>query len=142
MSVTTWNTAPDYDQWGSDTYWKCNDWVLWHKFLVEKFGKTKANFLWDYAFAQSGTLSGNLDCRTINSSFRDYVRKNGLNPYANAGIFTPILQGAGTIQDVTGGVLSGVSSVFSGNNVKNLLNIVAIGAVVFGGFYAYKTLKK
>jgi hypothetical protein len=142
MSVTTWNTAPDYDQWGSDTSWNCNDWILWHKFLLEKFGKAKANFMWDYAFAQSGNLSSNLNCRTLNSSFRDYVRKNDLNPYANAGIFAPVLQGVGTIQDVTGGVLTGVSSVFTSNNVKGIFNIVAIGAVIFGGLYAYRTLKK
>jgi len=142
MAVTTWNTAPDYDQWGIDTWWNCNDWILWHKFLKEKFGQTKANFLWDYAFSQSGSLSGNLDCRTFNSSFRAYVNQNGLQPYANAGIFTPVLQGAGTIQDVTGGILGGVSSVFTSNNVKKIFTVLTIGAVVFGGLYAYKTFKK
>lgn len=142
MSVTTWNNAPDYDKWGSDTHWDCNDWILWHKFLVEKFGKAKANFMWDYAFSLSGSLSSNLDCRTFNSNFRQYVAKNDLNPYANAGIYTPILKGAGTIQDVTGGIFSGISSFFTGKNVKNILTIVTIGAVAFGGLYAYKTLKK
>ena len=142
MSVTSWNTAPDYDQWGSDTYWNCNDWILWHQFLKAKFGQNKANFLWDYAFSQSGNLSGNLNCRTFNSSFRTYVSKNGLNPFANAGIFTPVLQGAGTIQDVTGSVLGGVSSFFTTSNVKNIITIVSIGAVVVGGLYAYKTFKK
>lgn len=142
MSVTTWNTAPDYDQWGSDTSWTCSDWILWHKLLKEKFGKSKANFIWDYAFSLSGSLSSNLDCRTFNSSFRNYVKENSLNPYANAGIFSPVLQGAGTIQDVSGNLLSGVSSFFSGNNIKNILNIVAIGAVVVGGVYAYRTFKK
>lgn len=142
MAVTTWNTAPDYDLWGNDTSWSCEDWILWHKLLKEKFGKTKANFMWNYAFSQSGTLSSNLDCRTFNSAFKDYVRSNGLNPYANAGIFTPVLQGAGTIQDVIGGTLSGVSSFFTSSNVKNILNIVAIGVVAFGGLYAYKTIKK
>jgi hypothetical protein len=142
MAVTTWNNAPDYDQWGVDTSWSCNDWILWHKFLKDKFGKNKANFMWDYAFAQSGSLSSNLDCRTFNSSFRTYVKDNGLNPFASAGIFTPVLQGAGTIQDVVGGSLSGITSFFSGNNIKNILNIVAIGAVVVGGIYAYKTFKK
>jgi hypothetical protein len=142
MSVTTWNTAPDYDQWGNDTSWNCNDWILWHKLLKDKFGENKAKFMWDYAFAQSGSLSSNLDCRTLNSSFRTYVKENGLDPFANAGIFAPVLQGAGTIQDVVGGSLSGITSFFSGNNIKNILNIVAIGAVVVGGIYAYKTFKK
>jgi hypothetical protein len=142
MAVTTWNTAPDYDQWGNDTSWSCNDWILWHQLLKEKFGQSKANFMWDYAFAQSGSLSSNLDCRTTNSAFRDYVKSNGLNPFANAGIFTPVLQGAGTIQDVTSGIFGGVSSFFTSSNIKNILNIVAIGAVVVGGLYAYKTFKK
>jgi hypothetical protein len=142
MAVTTWNTAPDYDQWGSDTSWNCNDWIVWHKLLVGKFGKTKANFMWDYAFSQSGSLSSNLDCRTFNSSFRNYVKDNGLNPFANAGIFSPVLQGVATIQDVSGGILGGISTFFSSSNVKNILNIVALGAVVFGGIYAYKTFKK
>ena len=42
-------------------------------------------------------------------------------------MFTPVLQGAGTIQDVVGGSLSGITSFFSGNNIKNILNIVAVG---------------
>lgn len=142
MSVTTWNTAPDYDQWGNDTSWTCNDWILWHKLLKDKFGQNKANFMWDYAFAQSGSLSSNLDCRTTNSSFRAYVKENGLNPFASAGIFTPVLQGAGTIQDVVGGTLGGITSFFSSSNIKTVLNIVAIGAVVVGGLYAYRTFKK
>jgi len=142
MSVSTWNVAPDYDQWGSDSSWSCNDWILWHQFLKSKFGKAKANFIWDYAFSKSGALSSNLDCRTFNSSFRDYVKANGLNPFANAGIFTPILEGAGTIQDVTSGVFEGVSSFFTGSNVKTILNVVSVGAIILGGVYAYRTFKK
>lgn len=142
MSVTTWNNAPDYDLWGNDTSWSCDDWIMWHRLLKQKFGKNKANFMWDYAFSKSGTLSSNLDCRTFNSTFRDYTRTNNLNPYANSGIFEPVLQGTGTIQDVISGTFSGISSVFTSSNIKNILNIVAVGAVIFGGLYAYKTLKK
>lgn len=142
MSVTSWNTAPDYDQWGVDTSWSCNDWILWHKLLKDKFGENKAKFMWDYAFSQSGSLSSNLDCRTTNSSFRTYVKENGLNPFASAGVFAPVLQGAGTIQDVVGGTLGGITSFFSSSNVKNILNVVAVGAVVVGGLYAYRTFKK
>jgi hypothetical protein len=74
--------------------------------------------------------------------FRSYVSKNGLNPFANAGIFAPVLQGAGTIQDVTGSVFGGVTSFFTTSNVKTLFTILSVGAVVVGGLYAYKTFKK
>jgi hypothetical protein len=153
MAVTNWNTAPDYDQWGADTWWNCNDWILWHKLLKEKFGQNKANFLWDYAFSQSGNLSGNLNCRTFDSSFRTYVKNNGLNPFANAGIFAPVLKGTGTIQDVTGsaidttgnvasGILETVDSVLGGSNLKKTISVVLIVGGILGLAYVYKSFKK
>ena len=33
MIVTTWNIVPDYDAWGVDTSWTCDNWVQWHKEL-------------------------------------------------------------------------------------------------------------
>jgi len=142
MSVTTWNTSPNYDLWGADSYWSCEDWILWHSLLKEKFGKKKANFIWDYAFAKSGTLSSNLDCRTFNSVFKAYVRDNGLKPYSNAGVFSPILEATGSVQDIFSQTLSGITSFLSSNNIKKILNIASIGAVVIGGVYIYKTFKK
>ena len=35
MAVTTWNTVPNYDEWGSDTYWSCEDWIQYHKLLKQ-----------------------------------------------------------------------------------------------------------
>ena len=142
MGQINWDTVPDYDQGGVDSFWNCENWITWHKKLSEHFGKETANELWNYAYAQTGSLSSNLDCRTFNSSFRDYVNKNGLSPYANAGIFAPILSTYGTAGDVLSGALSGVSSVFQGDNVKKIINIVLIGGVIFGGIYIYKTVKQ
>ena len=142
MAVKTWNTAPDYDEWGVDEFWSCEDWIQWHRLLLEKFDKQKAKILWEYAYAKSGGLSSNLDCRTFNSTFRNYARTNGLDTYGNAGIFAPVLQGYGTLADVSSGILGGVGSFFTTKTTKTILTIVAIGAVAFGGMYAYKTFKK
>ena len=110
--------------------------------LLEKFSKEKAKILWEYAYAKSGSLSSNLDCRTFNSTFRNYARSNELNTYANAGVFTPIFEGYGTLADVTSGIFGGVGSFFGTKTVKTIITIVAIGALGFGGMYAYKTFKK
>jgi hypothetical protein len=142
MAIINWNTVPDYDQWGIDSSWNCQDWITWHKKLSEHFGGQTAKELWDYAYAKSGSLSSNLDCRTFNSTFREYVNKNGLSPYANAGVLAPVLSTYGTATDILGGTLSGVSSFFSGDNVKKILNIVIIGSVIYGGIYLYKSVKK
>ena len=142
MAVTTWNTAPDYDEWGNDTWWSCAEWIQWHWQLKKHFGQQTANDIWNYAFAQSGNLSGNLNCRTFNSDFRKYVLANKLDPFANAGVFAPVLQGVGTSQDVVSSALKGVSSFVSDNKIKNVLNIALIVGVVFGGAYLYKIYKR
>ena len=142
MAQIKWDTVPDYDQWGVDSFWNCEDWITWHKKLTEHFGKETATELWNYAYAKSGSLSSNLDCRTFNSNFRDYVNKNGLTPYANAGVFAPILSTYGTASDVLSGPLKGVSSIFQGDNVKKIINIILSGSIIYGGVYIYKFVKK
>lgn len=142
MAVINWNTVPDYDQWGIDSSWNCEDWITWHKKLLDHFGQETAKELWDYAYAKSGSFSSNLDCRTFNSTFREYVNKNGLSPYANAGVLSPVLSTYGTASDVLSGTLSGVSSFFTGSNVKKIINIALVGGIIFGGFYIYKSVRK
>lgn len=153
MAVINWNTAPDYDEWGSDSWWDCQDWIMWHKRLVEHFNKPTAKDIWNYAYAKSGSFSGNLDCRTFNNDFRKYVSTNGLSPYEGAGIFTPILQGYGTASDVvsggldtvssvSSGVFGGISSVFGGEGFKKTVSVIAIVGGVIGIAYVYKAFKK
>lgn len=137
MAVTTYNTAPDYDEWGLDKSWDCQDWMQWHRLLKAKFGKEKAKIAWEYAYALSGALSSNLDCRTFNSSFRLYTKEEGLDPYANAGLFTPVLKGYGTASDI----ISGTLDFFGGKTIKPIL-FGALGvAVIFIGIKAYKMMK-
>lgn len=145
-AITTWDIAPDYDAWGSDTWWGCPEWIQWHQQLKYKFGSDKANMIWDYAFAKSGNFSGNLDCRTFNAPFREYVRKEGLNPYQNAGILGPLLNITGSglelgssAGDVVGGTAEGLGAV--GKYIKYGVGVAVLGIAVFYGIKAYKLLK-
>jgi hypothetical protein len=137
MGPTSWDSIPDYDNWGPDTWWSCEDWIQWHRLLVRKFGKEKAKIAWDYAFAKSGMGSGNLDCRTFNSNFRSYVAQWGLDPFAGAGVFTPILKLYGGAADT----VSNVGGLFSGTKGK-VITYTLIGIlVVIGTMVVYKKLK-
>lgn len=142
MPTINWNSVPDYDEWGVDNYWTCEDWIIWHQKLSNHFGDKIANDIWNYSYAQSGQFSSNLNCRTFNSQFRKYVLEKKLDPYANAGILAPVLQGFGTGQDVISGTFKGVSSFFTQSKVKTVLNIALIVGVVLAGAYAYKAFKK
>lgn len=139
--VITWNNVPDYDQWGFDSKWSCEQWIEWHRALKTHFGPDRAKLIWDYAFAQSGNLSENLNCRTFNGSFRSYVAANKLDPMANAGIFTPVLNGLGSAQDIADNIFDSLSSLTKSNTLKNIIVIAGFAVVVFGGAYLYKTFK-
>ena len=149
MAVTTWNIAPDYDQWGSDTWWKCDEWIAWHKRLKEHFGSERAKLIFNYAYAQGTEGSGHRDCRTFNSAFRKYAREEGLDTYASVTI--PILPqilnltGSGLeLLDDTSNVVSGIGetigSVFGGNG--KTLKVILYGAVGLSvGYLMYRGYK-
>ena len=140
MAVTTWNTAPDYDEWGYDDSWECSDWIQWHRLLKAKFGKEKAKYIWDYAYAQGTQGAKHLSCRTFDTSFREYARKEGLDTYASAGIFAPVLDVTGSGIELVGGVADFVGSV--GTNLKWIGWVAVGGIVLYAGFKIYKVSKE
>jgi len=148
MALITWNSVPDYDEWGIDTFWNCNDWINWHKRLSEHFGESTATEIWNYAFSKSTNLSSNLDCNSLNSDFRNYVKEHGLKPNTDLisetiGTTTDILSGAlGTTSNVASGVFGTVNSFFGGSNLKKTINIVLIVGGIVGVAYVYKAFKK
>lgn len=148
MPIITWNSVPDYDEWGIDDFWSCNDWVTWHQKLAKHFGEATATEIWNYAFAQTTNLSSNLDCNSLDSSFRAYVREHNLKPNTDIivealGTTTDVLTGAlSTTSNVASGVFGTVNSVFGGSNLKKTFNIVLIVGGIIGVAYVYKAFKK
>lgn len=148
MAVITWKTVPDYDEWGWDTFWKCDDWITWHKKLAEHFGENTATEIWNYAFSKTTNLSSNLDCNSFDSAFRKYAKEHGLKPNSDLivealGTSTDVLTGAlGTTSNVASGLFGTVDSIFGGNNLKKTINIVLIAGGLIGIAYVYKSFKK
>ena len=149
MAVTTWNIAPDYDQWGKDTWWKCDEWIAYHKRLKEHFGSERAKLIWNYAYAQGSEFSGHWDCRTFNSAFRKYAREEGLDTYASVTI--PIIPqllnvtgGGLELLDDTSNVVAGIGesigSIFGGNG--KTFKVIIYGALGLSvGYLMYRGYK-
>jgi hypothetical protein len=148
MAVITWKTVPDYDEWGWDTFWKCDDWITWHKKLAEHFGEKTATEIWNYTFSKTTNLSSNLDCNSFDSAFRKYAKEHGLKPNTDLivevfGTSTDVLTGAlGTTSNVASGLFGTVDGIFGGNNLKKTINIVLIAGGLIGIAYVYKSFKK
>jgi hypothetical protein len=148
MAVITWNSVPDYDEWGYDNYWSCDNWVEYHKKLMAHFGEGTATEIWNYAFEKTSSLSANLSCQSFNSNFRAYAKRYGLKVNKNLvtetfGTITDVaIGGLDTTSEVASGVFGTVKSVLGGDNLKKTINIVLIVGGLIGVAYVYKSFKK
>ena len=148
MALITWNTVPDYDEWGWDTFWSCDDWITWHQKLAQHFGEATATEIWNYAFKKTTNLSSNLDCISLDASFRAYVKAHKLTVYEDLitdviGGSTDILNSAvDTTVSVSTGLLGGVKSLFGGDNLKKTVSVVLIVGGIIGVAYVYNAFKK
>jgi hypothetical protein len=145
--VSTWNIVPDYDEWGYDNYWNCDDWTTWHKQLKAHFGEERARIIWNYAYAQGSQFSKHWDCRTFNSTFRAYAKANNLDTYASVTlpIIPQILDLSGSAFDIVGGVtdvVSEVASVFGNTKlVRVAIYTLLAGGVIYLGYRGYTFVK-
>jgi hypothetical protein len=142
MAVTTWNIAPDYDEWGYDTWWSCEDWVMWHQELKKHFGDDKARKIWEYAFNRSGNLSGNLSCVDFNKRFREYQDANNLktNVFLE-GVMGDVIDIPSNVIDFASDAVSNTADFFSGSTTKRILTITLVVGSVVALAYAYKAFK-
>lgn len=131
----TWNSVPDYDEWGVDNSWTCAEWVAWHKALVQHYGKDRAKVIWEYAYAQGTQFASHWDCRTFDTDFRKYASQNNLSTYDSAGFVAPILATIGAGKDFA----QGFANVVSMKKTKIVLGILLAGGL---GLYVYSKVKK
>lgn len=151
---TSATAVPLYDSWGPADYWGCNDWINWHKSLVNAYGVDKANEIWTNAWLDGlssiaggrGKAPGSnyivdsvpLDCRSFDSGFRNYIDKFPV-------VYNTVFSGlAGFIAKPIGGSVAVLQNVGSGiTNVSKVLKyLLPVVIIVFTGIVAYKFYKK
>lgn len=146
MAVTKWSDIPNYDEWGKDTYWSCDDWKTWFFLLKEHFGTDKARYIWNYAYAQGTFAASHYDCRTYNTDFRDFVKKNKLDTLSNTGILSPVYNIVGGLFDLFDSVGDTISNVAgglgsAGKVIRVAVPLTLIGGGVYFAFRAYQNLR-
>jgi hypothetical protein len=143
MAVTTWNIVPDYDEWGYDTWWSCEEWIMWHKELKKHFGENRAREIWEYAFKRASFGAGTDWCAETNGRFRTYLKENNLKTGVVAeGVIGDIIDIPVNIVDFASDAVSGTTDFFSGSTIKKILTITLVVGGIVGVAYVYKAFKK
>ncbi len=141
LGEITWESQPDYDGWGWDTYWGCEEWMAWHKELKRKYGSEKANYLWKSAWDKQGSFDAPLNSCRYNTTFVNYFLNEGIDirSFISA-LFTNSTETLVNATDATKEATSSISSI--GKQLKWILPVVATGAVIVGGLMWYNKAKK
>lgn len=166
MTVFTINasSSPVYDSWGFGDYWGCNEWMEWYKQLRTVYGEKESNYIWSKAWLDgvssvsggNGTATGSnyitdsvpIDCRTFNSSFRDFLSKNpDLYGAVYSGLGGLIAKPLGLGVDVVNGVVSfGSSAVKTATNTGKVLQyaipVVIAALLIFILIFTFKYTNK
>lgn len=126
----TADSVPDYDNWGPDDYWSCNDWITWHKELKKKYTKAEADKKWIAAWEQQGGTEHNANWCKYSGSFNEYVRKEKLDV---SNFIANILNDATTVIENAGDTAVSATKI-----LKWVVPGIVIAAAIGVLFYAAK----
>jgi hypothetical protein len=147
----TYQSTPDYDNWGPDTYWSPEDWINWHKALKQQYGKAKADDLWLKAYHRAGAFGEEYSYRSFSTPFRVYAKQEGLYDALFDGIggkialplsiIASLFEGASDtatgVADVARGIPEVISSLATWMKV-----VLVIAFALILGYLAMKYLPK
>lgn len=80
----TWQSTPDYDEWGWGSYWSCQDWITWYNTLKEHYGDKEAKIRWVSGWNGSDSFLKTWDptdetACLLDPYFANFFKKEGIN---------------------------------------------------------------
>lgn len=150
--MITWQSKPDFDEWGFDTYWNATQWMEWLSALSAHYGQANGALEFYNAWmSRSGWFEALGDVRadmvSLNGHFRDYVAQYTLPGGTNllAALEDTVelsgVMGAGTdVVNDAGEILDNVTDTLKNttNTLTWLVPVAIIAALILVGYIFYK----
>lgn len=127
----TADSTPDFDNWGWDDYWNCNDWMNWHALNVQQYGLQIANQKFTQAWASQDIWMAPYNWCKYHSDFADYFSAQGID---TGWLFSHLLVAAENVGDNVINVVTntGKGVQMIGTLIKYALPVAAVGAGAYG----------
>lgn len=140
----TADSTPDYDEWGPDSYWSCQDWITWHKALKAKYGADEAKSRFASAWGKRSAFGHELTCSLSDTDFISYFKSQGFTWDASGSFILSVreaVKSTGKIIEHT--TKSAENLTKSASNIsKYLLYAGMVIAVLAAGYFVYRFSKK
>lgn len=98
MAEITCNSMPDISGGWLDSGWSCNQWMLWHKKLVECYGKEQANEIFIDQWEKQSSIDTQYNWCKYDREFMNYFSKQGFTTHGIAELWVS----AGNVADNVG----------------------------------------
>ncbi len=130
LTITA-DSTPDYDNWGPDSYWSCEDWMTWFYALKKALGSDKAVAKWEAAWNDQSIDEHNYNWCKYSSDFNLFLKKEGIvgasNLLANTVVATTeVIDNTGT------------AAVKASKTISTIIPIIIIVVVILGALFIYK----
>lgn len=125
----TADSTPDYDSWGPDDYWSCEDWITWHKALKAKYGKAEADSKWLAAWNAQDSFEHNYNWCKYAAAFNTYVSTEKL---AASHLLADIFSGVTKIGENAVDTATSTSKILK-YLIPTVIVIIVIGAIIYFG---------
>jgi len=129
MSNTiTWQSVPDYDGWGFDSYWKCPEWMQWYYALKAHYGTATAKNIWLKAWGKMDSFEHAANFCRYNADFVAFLKREKIPGLTN--FISDTIVNAGKVA---------TNTTTAANTIVKLLPAALI---VVGGALLVKELRK
>jgi len=143
----TSGSTPDYDKWGPDCRWSAQDWMQWHRAMVQDLGKQEADNRFAVAYDKSSYGSAEIGYSTGNPAFKAYVLAEGLDKkssilskvYKAEQALTNIGEPIRNVGEAIGNVTkTAASATDSANTLATWIPWIVLGAGLLMAYIFYK----
>jgi len=126
-----YNTEPVLSTlWNGDDYWKCDDWVRWHKLNVQELGQETANEKFIHWWDEQSAWANPYNWCKYDSDFYNYFDDQGID---TGWLLSKVIVAVDTAADGVVDAGEGLKTTFKLS--KYILPIALIG---FGLSWLYK----
>lgn len=140
----TAESTPDYDEWGPDSYWSCQDWITWHRALKKKYGAIDAKTRFGAAWDKRSAFGHELTCSLSDTDFINYFKAEGFKWDASGSFVLSVgnaVKSAG--KAVENSAKSAENLTKSASNITQyVLYVVIVIAIAAGAYFIYRFAKK
>ena len=119
----TWQSTPDYDEWGFDSYWSCDQWRQWYDALKSKYGQVQAKNIWVDAWGKQSWDEHNYSWCKYDTAFATYMRSQGIDV---GHVLSNVLNSGVTVIDNVSQGAVGLSEI-----LKNIAPYLIVGGAIY-----------